>query len=162
MIVLKVLFVCAGNICRSPMAHGIFDSLVREAGMENDICVDSAGTHARLAGSPPDFYAQKVAANNNIDISHLRARRLTRDDIEESDLILVMDKDNYLYLENGYGQTGERLKMLADYSPDPEIIEIDDPYGGGGSGFVRSYNLIQDCCVVLLGELQRYQQEDVC
>lgn len=159
---IKVLFVCTGNICRSPMAHGIFEFMVRQAGMENEIRVDSAGTQASLAGSPPDYYAQTIAANNNIDIAHLRARRITETDVEGSDLILVMDKDNFLYLENCYAQTNGKLKMLTDYAPDLEINGIDDPYGGDGRGFARSFKLIHDCCLVLLGELQRYRQEDVC
>ena len=159
---IKVLFVCTGNICRSSMAHGIFDSLVLDAGMEKEIHVDSAGTHASLAGSPPDVYAQRSSLANNIDISHLRARRITRADVEESDLILVMDKDNFLYMENNFAPAAAKVRMLTDYAPDPEISGIDDPYGGGGRGFVRCYTLIQDCCRILLGELQRYQQEDVC
>lgn len=159
---IKVLFVCTGNICRSSMAHGIFDSLVREAGMEREISVDSAGTRAGLAGSPPDYYAQKVSSNNGIDISHLRARRITAEDIDDANLILVMDRDNFLCLEDRCAHVNGKLKMLTEYAPEAGITEIDDPYGGGGRGFIRSFNLIQSCCRVLLGELQRYQQEDVC
>src|SRR5512136_3074757 len=92
---LSVLFVCMGNICRSPTAEGVFRSLVREQGVEHRFEVDSAGTHAYHVGNPPDERAQKAALARGVDLGDLRARQVTHADFQAFDHILVMDRQNY-------------------------------------------------------------------
>src|SRR5512135_555615 len=87
----RVLFVCMGNICRSPMAEGVFSKAVREAGLERRVEVDSAGTHSYHVGSPPDPRAQQAIRQRGIDISHLRGRHVADEDFDRFDYILVMD-----------------------------------------------------------------------
>src|SRR6185436_7897223 len=91
----KVLFVCMGNICRSPTAEGVFRKLVREQGLEDVIEIDSAGTHDYHIGAPPDPRAQQAAARRGIDLSSLRGRKAAREDFSRFDYILVMDRENY-------------------------------------------------------------------
>lgn len=95
----KVLFVCMGNICRSPTAEGVFRKMIRDAGLESSVKIDSAGTHAYHVGEPPDIRAQQAARKRGYEIGDLRARQITQDDFREFDLILAMDWENLALLQ---------------------------------------------------------------
>lgn len=152
----KVLFVCMGNICRSPMAQGVFEALVNDAGISHLIKVDSAGTHAYHVGSPPDERAQRTALGRGIDISGLRARLLDTDDPETFDYVLVMDEDN---LENARRvsppEYHERIRLFLDFAEDLPDREVPDPYYGGNAGFDRVMDMVQRAAEGLLDELKR-------
>ncbi|MDH5191335.1 MAG: low molecular weight phosphotyrosine protein phosphatase [Gammaproteobacteria bacterium] len=151
----KVLFVCMGNICRSPTAEGVFAHLVNQSGLAEHIHIDSAGTHAYHVGHPPDSRAQKTAKGRGIDISHLRARRVSDGDFYEFDYVLAMDRDNYHILK-GVCPPGEehRLKLFLEYAPDIPEDEVPDPYYGGPSGFERVMDMIAIASEGLLAEIR--------
>lgn len=140
----SVLFVCMGNICRSPTAEGVFTSLVAEEGLDERIDVDSAGTHAYHVGDPPDLRAQRSALARNVEISHLRARRAVREDFERFDYVLAMDNDNYQILAS-LCPTGQehKLHLFLDFAPQLNTREVPDPYYGGTKGFERVLDLIE-------------------
>ena len=151
---MNILFVCTGNICRSPLAEGIFGNMVRQAGLESAFLIDSAGTHA-FVNSPPDILAQTVAASRGIDISKLRSRQLTRNDLEQFDRILAADYFNLHFInsiaaDSPVGNTG----LLMRYYPAAGIEEVPDPYGSNMDSFRRVFNLIKHACCGLLGDLQ--------
>ncbi|OOG24518.1 phosphotyrosine protein phosphatase [Thioalkalivibrio denitrificans] len=152
----KVLFVCMGNICRSPMAQGAFEMLVNDAGIGHLIKVDSAGTHAYHVGSPPDERAQRTAHGRGIDISGQRARLLEPDDSEAFDYVLVMDEDN---LENARRvsppEHHERIRLFLDFAEDLPDREVPDPYYGGNAGFDRVMDMVQSAAEGLLDDLKR-------
>ena len=152
----KVLFVCMGNICRSPTAEGVFTKLVAEEGLDEFIEVDSAGTHAYHVGDPPDPRAQKSALARDIIISHLRARRAVREDFERFDYVLAMDQDNYQILA-GLCPPGQehRLKLFLEYAPHLDTKEVPDPYYGGAKGFERVLDMVEDASRGLLEEIKR-------
>lgn len=151
-----VLFVCLGNICRSPTAEGVFRKLVSEAGMAHRIRVDSAGTHAYHVGDPPDARAQQAAARRGIDLSGLRGRQATRRDFEEFDYLLAMDREN---LDNLLGIAPPRLRtrarLLLEFAPECGFIEVPDPYWGGASGFERVLDLVEAAATGLLEDIRR-------
>ena len=99
---ISVLFVCLGNICRSPMAEGVFSDLVRKRGLEQQFKLDSAGTGGWHSGEPPDPRSIRAALNHNVDISHQRSRVLVPRDLEDFDYIFAMDKSNYAYVSKSY------------------------------------------------------------
>ncbi|HBG94262.1 MAG TPA: phosphotyrosine protein phosphatase, partial [Chromatiaceae bacterium] len=140
---IRVLFVCMGNICRSPTAHGVFRKLVEEAGLDDRIEIDSAGTHAYHDGEPPDQRAQETARNRGVLLHDLRARRARAEDFERFDYILAMDQDNYHSLSaicpEGRGLE-RRLLLLMDFAPHMRTREVPDPYYGGASGFETVYD----------------------
>jgi len=145
-----------GNICRSPTAHGLFLSLVREQQLDELIEVDSAGTHSWNIGSSPDLSAQKTAQKYGVDLSDLRARHVVKEDYDYYDYILAMDKSN---LANMLAECGEynrhKLQLLLEYADDTEIIEVPDPYGEGMDGFEIVYGLIEQGCQGLLSTLKQ-------
>ena len=153
---MKILFVCMGNICRSPTAHGLFLSLVRKHQLEEIIEVDSAGTHSWNIGNSPDLSAQKIAEKYGIDLTDLRARRVVKEDYDYYDYIVAMDKSN---LANMLVECEEynrhKLKLLLDYADDSEITEVPDPYGEGMDGFETVYGLIEQGCLGLLRTVQK-------
>jgi protein-tyrosine phosphatase len=153
---MKILFVCMGNICRSPTAHGLLLSLIRKQQLEHVIEVDSAGTHSWNIGSSPDLSSQKTAEKYGIDLSQLRARRVVKEDYEYYDYIVAMDKSN---LANMLAECEEynrhKLKLLLDYADNTEITEIPDPYGEGMDGFETVYGLIEQGCLGLLSTLKQ-------
>ena len=146
----KVLFVCLGNICRSPTAEGVFRHKVVQANMENKIIVDSAGTHAYHEGEPPDSRAQKAALKRNIDLSGQRARRVSRQDFMEFNYLVAMDNDNKENLlamcPAGYE---DRIHLFLEFSDCGET-EVPDPYYGQGRGFDIVLNLVEDAAEGLL------------
>jgi len=151
----SVLFVCMGNICRSPTAHGVFLDLVNKAGMEEFIKVDSAGTHAYHVSEPPDPRAQEAAQKRDVDLSDLRARRAVQDDFYEYDYIVAMDQANLSNLLSiaPKGYEG-KLKLFLDYAPHLNVREVPDPYYGGRNGFERVLDLIEDASRGMLDDLK--------
>jgi len=151
-----VLFVCTGNICRSPTAEAIFRKLAEDAGMAGAVIADSAGTHAYHVGEPPDLRAQAAAAKRGYDLSALRARRIEGADLKRSDLILAMDQDHYAILARMAGSSaGHKLKMMMSYARRFEEREVPDPYYGGPQGFERVLDLLEDAASGLLESLRK-------
>ena len=152
----KVLFVCMGNICRSPTAHGVFRYLVAEAGLEARIEIDSAGTHGYHVGEPPDERARETALARGVDIGDLRARRAEPEDFLYYDYILAMDQDNYHSLARICPRGMERkLLLLMDYAPDLRRREVPDPYYGGQQGFDQVFDLVEAAARGLLADIAR-------
>lgn len=143
----KVLFVCTGNICRSPSAQGVFQHLVNEAGLSDAISVDSAATHQFHVGEAPDARAQAAASKRGYDISSLVARQITQDDFREADMILAMDWENLSALQQRCPKPYQhKLMLLMRYSNEYEEATVPDPYYGGPDGFARVLDYIEDSC----------------
>lgn len=154
----RVLMCCMGNICRSPMAQGAFERLVKEAGLAKEILIDSAGTHAYHVGEAPDERAQETTARRAIDISGQRARQVERADFERFDYVLAMDRQNYAALRRlcPPGQS-QKLRLFLDFAPHMGEEEVPDPYYGGQSGFDRVFELVDAAGRGLLDEIRRNQ-----
>ena len=151
----KVLFVCMGNICRSPTAHGVFRALVNNEGLSEQIDIDSAGTHAYHVGNPPDRRAQATAQERGIDLSDLVARRVAPEDFEVFDYVLAMDQDNYLSLaEICPDPHVEKIHMFMDFADHMRTREVPDPYYGGPAGFDRVFDLVEAASLGLLQEIR--------
>ena len=152
----RVLFVCMGNICRSPTAQGVFERLVEDHGLIDIIEIDSAGTHAYHVGERPDARASAAALKRGIDLSTQQARRISPDDFDSFDYVLAMDRDNYdiLAAECPSGMES-RLRLFLDFAPDLEIREVPDPYYGGVSGFERVLDMIEQASEGLLAEIRQ-------
>jgi protein-tyrosine phosphatase len=152
----KVLFVCMGNICRSPTAHGVFRHLVRESGLEALIEIDSAGTHAYHVGEPPDRRARETARSRGIDIGDLRARRAEPEDFRYFDYVLAMDQDNYHSLARICpGGLESKLALFLDFAPDLRRREVPDPYYGGPQGFEQVFDMVEAAARGLLEDISR-------
>lgn len=151
-----VLFVCMGNICRSPMAEGVFRHGVDQAGLNHSIQIDSAGTHGYHLGARPDPRAQAAAARRRYDLSGLRARQVTRQDIQAFDYVLAMDLDNLAYLDGlGSPCSREKPQLFLDYARDVELREVPDPYYGPEEGFELVLDLAENASRGLLTHIQR-------
>jgi protein-tyrosine phosphatase len=144
--IVKILMVCLGNICRSPLAHGILESKL--AG--NNFYIDSAGTGAWHVGKAPDQRSVDVAKKHNIDISKQRARQFTKRDFTDFDLIFVMDKSNYkdIVALASHADEVAKVKLLLDYNASSNI-EVPDPYYGGDDGFETVFQMIDAACTNL-------------
>jgi protein-tyrosine phosphatase len=152
----RVLFVCMGNICRSPMAEGVFRHAVSQSGLQDVVRVDSAGTHAFHAGEAPDRRAQATAVRRGYDISDLRARQVLDVDFEQFDLILAMDWDNLSLLQQlAPKRTHHKLQLLMRYASEHESATIPDPYYGAQLGFDQALDFIEDACAGLLEVARR-------
>lgn len=152
----RVLFVCMGNICRSPTAEGVFRKLVIEAGLEQQIEIDSAGTHAYHVGEPPDTRAQEAAKRRGVDISGLRGRHATSADFERFDYVLVMDEENYDNLLDICPSSHEqKLQLFLEYAPQRPEREVPDPYFGGAAGFDRVLDMVEEAAQGLLDHIKR-------
>ncbi len=150
----QVLFVCLGNICRSPTAHGVFARQVADAGLAEEIVVDSAGTGAWHVGEPPDGRATEAARARGYDLGWLRARQVSPADFERFDYILVMDKNNLGHLQAMQpAEYGGHLGLFLDFHPHPPVREVPDPYYGGDDGFDRVLDLVEEASRGLLQAL---------
>jgi protein-tyrosine phosphatase len=153
---LRVLFVCTGNICRSPTAEGVFRKLVADAGMSEAIIADSAGTHAYHVGEPPDPRAQSAAARRGYDLSDLRARRVERADFERFDLIVAMDLEHFEILARMADRASSgKLRMMMSFGKRFREKDVPDPYYGGPQDFERVLDMLEDAAHGLLGALGR-------
>lgn len=155
----RVLFVCLGNICRSPTAEGVFRKLVDEAGLKGHIEIDSAGTHAYHVGAPPDTRSQAAAKRRGIDLSGLRGRRATDADIEQFEYILAMDGENLSNLKAICPPGLEhKIRLFLEFAPDQPEREVPDPYYGGEKGFERVLDMIEEASEGLLADIRdRYK-----
>jgi protein-tyrosine phosphatase len=154
--VVRVLFVCTGNICRSPIAEGTFRHHVRLAGLAERIVCDSAGTHDYHVGEPPDSRAQFAANRRGYDLSSQRARQVRRSDFSEFDYVLAMDGINLRALERLCpSQQAHKLKLLMEFSTGPALREVPDPYYGGEQGFERVLDMVEQAAQGLLDHLLR-------
>jgi protein-tyrosine phosphatase len=143
-----------GNICRSPMAEGMFRKAVREAGLESRIETDSAGTHAYHVGSPPDPRAQQAIRQRGEDISDLRGRKVADTDFERFDYILVMDGDNYERLiERAPARHHGKIRRLLSFSRKWPNLDVMDPYYGGPQGFEENLDMIEDAVQGLIRDI---------
>ena len=152
----RVLFVCLGNICRSPTAEGVMRALVRDAGLEDRIELDSAGTGAWHIDEPPDARATAAARERGIALEG-RARQVERDDFEAFDLIVAMDRSNLTDLRHIAPDESARakIKLLRDFDPSSDgRLDVPDPYHGGVRGFEDVLDLVERSCAALLAELR--------
>jgi protein-tyrosine phosphatase len=151
----SVLFVCMGNICRSPTAEGVFRDLVQREARDLAIEIDSAGTHDYHVGAPPDRRAQMAARRRGIELSGLRARLLTADDFERFDHVLVMDARNLADAAAiAPASYPAKLQRLMDYAPQTGFDEVPDPYYGEASGFEQVLDLAEAASRGLLESLR--------
>ena len=152
----RVLFVCLGNICRSPTCEGVFRNLVEQQQLTIDILVDSAGTGNYHIGQPPDRRAIAAAAQRDIEIGGLRARQVMPVDFERFDYIIAMDKDNVHDLEAiaPPGASG-KIRLFMEFAKNRHSPNIPDPYYGGRSGFDRALDMIEDASSGLLADIRR-------
>ncbi|MDQ5768919.1 low molecular weight protein-tyrosine-phosphatase [Thiothrix subterranea] len=153
----KVLFVCMGNICRSPTAQGVFERLVQSQGLADRILIDSAGTHAYHIGNPPDKRSQAAAKNRGLDLSGQRARKVTLEDIEEFDYVLAMDRTNLEDLKDLLAVSQqERVRLFMTFAEHWNVDEVPDPYYGGERGFERVLDMVEDAAAGLLDHIRRH------
>lgn len=148
---MRVLFVCLGNICRSPLAEGIFRHHVEQAGLADQIEVDSAGTGGWHVGELPDPRSIEVAARHGIDLTVQRARQFTPEDLRRFDHVMVMDRSN-LNTVRRHTRSGDtaRVALMMEEAPERPEIEVPDPYYGAGDGFQRVYEMIDAASAALL------------
>ena len=151
-----VLFVCMGNICRSPTADGVFRAKLKQLGLQNKVQVDSAGTHNYHPDSPPDARSQMLAARRGYDLSELRARQIRDADFEHFDLILAMDWDNLALLQDLCPpEYYSKVRRLTEFCQQLDSPVVPDPYYGGDAGFEEVLDLVEDACNGLLLHLQK-------
>lgn len=153
---ISILFVCLSNICRSPMAEGVFRQVVANTVMSERFRIDSSGTGSWHIGHPPDIRAQEALSMRGIDISTQRARQVTRDDFKTFDLVVAMDRSNYNRLISLAPDVYEpNIRLLMKYAPEMGICEIPDPFFGGTEGFDYVLNLIEVASRGLLASLMK-------
>ncbi|HEU4485610.1 MAG TPA: low molecular weight protein-tyrosine-phosphatase [Povalibacter sp.] len=151
---MRILFVCMGNICRSPTAEGIFRHLLAQRQIDLEVEVDSAGTHDYHVGEPPDPRAIAAARRRGIDLSALRARSLQPQDFENFDLLIAMDEQNLRELRSRSGPVyASRLRLMMDFAPDVGRRAVPDPYYGGPQGFEEVLDLLEQASEGLLRQL---------
>lgn len=152
----SVLFVCMGNICRSPTAHGVFRRLVAEANLLDRIEIDSAGTHAYHVGERPDPRACETALGRGLDIRDLRARCVEAADFHAFDYVVAMDADNHAHLARLCPPGLEsKLSLLMDFAPDFPQREVPDPYYGGRRGFDQVFDMVEEAARGLLDDVRQ-------
>ena len=150
----SVLFVCLGNICRSPLAEGVFRNLVQEPGLEGDFEIDSAGTGAWHVGEPPDRRSASVAAAHGIELDGT-ARQLEAEDLRDFDYVIAMDRDNLRAIERTRDRASgdAAVHLLREFDPRGGE-EVPDPYYGGPGGFENVFQMVRRSCQALLDHLR--------
>ena len=152
----SVLFVCMGNICRSPTAEGVFRKLVTDESLALEYVIESAGTHAYHVGEPADERSVRAAARRGIDISANVGRQVKKSDFGRFDHVLAMDRMNHRMLATlGGGKAEGRLRLFLDYAPELGLKDVPDPYFGGGGGFERVLDIVQTASRGLLDAIRR-------
>lgn len=157
---IKVMFVCMGNICRSPLAEGVFRHLVREAGLDGQFEIASSGTGAWHVGQAPDHRMRRTAARHDISLDGQVAQRFERADLKDFDHIYVMDRENrrgVLALVRRE-QDREKVALFRDFDPQPGDRQVPDPYYGGAEGFEEVYRIVERTARALLGHLVEEHQ----
>jgi protein-tyrosine phosphatase len=150
----RILFVCLGNICRSPMAEGVFRRVVAEEGLGEHFVIDSAGLGDWHVGQAPDHRAQKAARSRGIDISEQSARQIVDEDFERFDLLLVMDGSNYDELKaRAPHEAWGKIRPFLDFAPHAGTKDVPDPFFGGTEGFDRALDLIEAAAHGLLASI---------
>lgn len=153
----SIIFICMGNICRSPTAEGVFRHKVRAAGLIERIAIDSAGTHNYHPGEPPDARSQHHAKRRGYDLSDLRARALSEADIERFDWLIVMDDLNYSTVLKRMAQEHQhKLRRLTEFCTVHQAREVPDPYYGEKADFERVLDLVEDSCDGLLAQVREH------
>ena len=157
---ISVLFVCLGNICRSPTAHAVFQSMVDSEGLSQQIAVDSAGTGDWHLGHTPDQRTSSVASERGYDMSELRSRLVEAEDFNRFDYIIAMDNENLsnLYAMRPRDYQGQ-LGLFLDYSQQSEQTEVPDPYYGGDNGFAMVLDLVEEASAGLLAHIRLTSSE---
>ena len=152
---IRVLFVCLGNICRSPTAHGVFQTMVEKVNLAKFIDVDSAGTSGWHIGEPPDKRSSAEALKAGYDLRNLRGRQVQKSDFEVFDYILAMDRANLVELEEMRPENySGHLGLFLEFSQDENYTEVPDPYYGGGEGFRTVLSLVESASTGLLAEIR--------
>lgn len=152
---IRVMFVCMGNICRSPLAEGVFRHQAREAGVLDHFEIASSGTGAWHVGQKPDRRMNEVAEKNGVSMNGQYAQQFEFNDFEYYDHILTMDRDNLnnvLSLDKPR-QYKDKVQLFREYDPYPENLEVPDPYYGGAQGFERVFDIVERTCRQFLSHL---------
>lgn len=152
---MRILFVCMGNICRSPTAEGVFRHALKSRAPNLEVEIDSAGTHDYHVGEPPDRRAIQAAMRRGVDLSELRARTVAARDFEYYDLILAMDDENLAELQRrAPPRYRERVRLIMEYAPATGSRHVPDPYYGGAQGFEDVLDLVEEAAEGLLQHLR--------
>lgn len=152
----SVLFVCMGNICRSPTAEGVFRKHAEDAGLLEIIHIDSAGTHAYHTGEPADRRAAASAERRGYNLDGIRARRVAADDFVHFDLVLAMDNDNLsILLEQAGDEYRDKVRLFLEYG-ELDVREVPDPYYGGAAGFEHVLDLVEEAARGLVREIAKH------
>lgn len=150
---MRILFVCLGNICRSPAAEGVMRQLLEERGLDGEIHVESAGTGAWHVGEPADERMREAASDRGYELTS-RARQITADDLDHFDLIVAMDRDNLEGVRR-LGSGRATVKLLSDFLDDSHPDEVPDPYFGGARGFETVLDMLEAAMEGILAEVRR-------
>lgn len=152
----SVVFVCMGNICRSPTAEAVFRHYVESAGLSEHVLIDSAGTHDYHVGDPPDSRAQRAAIQRGYDMSKLRGRQVGEDDFRRFDYVLAMDRANLAILQRITPPDSDtQARLFLEYSRHHTEREVPDPYYGGAGGFEHVLDMVEDAAQGLLEEIRQ-------
>jgi protein-tyrosine phosphatase len=155
---IRVLFVCLGNICRSPMGEGIFRHLVGQAGLDDRFHIDSAGTSGWHVGEKPDRRMRETALSHGISLENQRSRKFIRQDFQDFDYIIAMDRNNLRdirSLRNGPTDKGPHIVLMRDFDLHSSDPDVPDPYYGGDQGFEEVYDLVYRSSEELLSHLKQ-------